>query len=101
MLDRTHLTHEEWADLEPLLLQAEKHAHKEYFAQEAPPGLLPDAETSPGGLLLRHLIARGDEEAVALFRAAEMYFHELSRHGYAAAYLRGKEVGGEAARRAA
>ena len=102
MLDRTHLTHEEWADLEPLLHQAEQHAHDEYFTQEAPSGLRAHPEATPGGLLLRRLIAQGDQESVALFRAAEMYFHELSRHGYAAAYLRGKQLGGEeAARRAA
>jgi hypothetical protein len=102
MAERTHLTQEEWEDLEPLLCEAERHAHEEYFAQEAPPVLHNRTEVTPGGLLLRRLIAHGDQEAVALFRAAEMYFHELSRHGYAAAYLRGKEVGGEeAARRAA
>jgi len=101
MAERTHLTQEEWADLEPLLQRAERHAHQEYFTQEAPPGLRQEAETTPGCLLLRRLIARGDEEAVALFRAAEMYFHELSRHGYAAAYLRGKEVGGARAARPA
>ena len=100
MLEQTHLTKEEWDDLEPLLRQAEQHAHEEYFAQEAPRALLPDAEVTPGCLLLRRLVASGDQEAVALFRAAEMYFHELSRHGYAAAYLRGKQVG-EEARRAA
>ena len=101
MPERIHLTKEEWDDLEPLLQEAEQHAHDEYVLQEAPPGLLPDAETSPGGLLLRRLISRGDEEAVALFRAAEMYFHELARHGYAVAYLRGKKQGGEGAGRAA
>jgi hypothetical protein len=102
MIEQTHLTREEWEDLEPLLRQAEQHAHEEYVSQEAPAGMLPDADATPGGLLLRRLIARGDAESVALFRAAEMYFHELSRHGYATAYLRGKQVGGgEAARQAA
>lgn len=100
MLERSHLTKEEWDDLEPLLVEAERHAHDEYLTQEAPLELR-GAESSPGGLLLRRLIASGDREALALFRAAEMYFHELSRHGYAAAYLRGKQVGGEEARRAA
>jgi hypothetical protein len=101
MLERIHLTKDEWDGIEPLLREAEQHAHKEYFTQEAPTGLLPDSETTPGCLLLRRLIAQDDEEAIALFRAAEMYFHELARHGYAAAYLRGKQVGGEEAARAA
>jgi hypothetical protein len=34
-----------------------------------------------------------DAETVRLFRAVEMYYHELTRADITAAFLRGKEVG--------
>jgi hypothetical protein len=91
MADDFHLTQEEWEALEPRLAGAEAHAHDEFFAMEEAKALLGDDRTTPGARLLRLLLQSGNEEAVALFRAAEMYNHELTRHGYAAAYRCGRE----------
>jgi len=82
------LTEEEWKALEPALAEAERRAEKEFFTDQ---GL----QLSPGTLLLRHLLQRGDVEGVVLLRAAEMHQHELSRAGYAAAFFAGKGTGGE------
>ena len=43
--------------------------------------------------LLQHLKSSGDQEAVKLLRAAEMYYHEITRSDIAAAYLHGKNAG--------
>ena len=93
-LERDHLTKEEWQDLEPYLVEAEAHARAEYLATEQAKALLGERQETPGYLLLQRLKERGDEEGVRLFRAAEMYQHELVRHDLAVAYLRGKQVGG-------
>ena len=89
MLERTHLTKDEWDDLEPYLVSAEEHGREEWLASTD----LADKETTPGALLLRRLRELGDEEAIRLFRAAETYQHELTRHDLAVAYLRGRQVG--------
>lgn len=83
------MTEEEWKQLEPMLVEAEHQGHDEYF-QEQQAG---DKEREgPGALLLRHLMRRGDAEAVILFRAVEMYQHELTRKGYAAAFRLGQRA---------
>jgi len=94
MQDHFHLTKEEWASLEPLLREAENHAHAEFFAGQAAQDLLREGtEETPGNILLRYLRERGDSGAVRLFRAMELYQHELVRHGLAAAYRLGQETG--------
>lgn len=90
MADDFHLTQQEWEELEPRLAAAEAHAHDEFFEMEEARALLGEDRTTPGARLLRLLLQGGNEEAVALFRAAEMYNHELTRHGYAAAYRGGR-----------
>jgi hypothetical protein len=94
MADDFHLTQQEWEDLEPQLAAAEAHAHDEFFDMDEARALLGDDRTTPGARLLRLLLQSGDDSVVALFRAAEMYNHELTRHGYAAAYRRGRERAG-------
>ncbi|HUT73640.1 MAG TPA: hypothetical protein VM221_02250 [Armatimonadota bacterium] len=91
MADGLHLTQQEWERLEPQLAAAEAHAHEEFFDMEEARALLGEDRTTPGARLLRRLLQGGDETAVALFRAAEMYNHELTRHGYAAAYRCGRD----------
>lgn len=86
MSDDLHLTQQQWESLEPCLAAAEAHAHDEFFDMEDAKALLGEDRTTPGARLLRVLLQSGNEAAVALFRAAEMYNHELTRHGYAAAY---------------
>lgn len=76
--------------MEPELARAERHAVDEFFAENP---TLSDGKTTPGVLLLQRLLDAGDERAVSLFRAMEMLHHELSRHGYAAAYRLGQESG--------
>jgi len=93
MADDFHLMQQEWEDLEPRLAGAEAHAHDEFFEIEEMRAVLGEDRTTPGARLLRLLLQAGNEEAVALFRAAEMYNHELTRHGYAAAYRCGKDAG--------
>ena len=91
MADEFHLTREEWEQLEPRLAAAEAHAHDEFFTMDDAKALVGEDRTTPGSRLLRLLLQSGDDEAVALFRAAEMHSHELTRHGYAAAFRCGQE----------
>jgi len=92
MADDFHLTQQEWEELEPRLAGGEAHAHDEFFEMEELRPILGEDRTTPGARLLRLLLQAGNEEAVALFRAAETYNHELTRHGYAAAYRCGAEA---------
>jgi len=92
MADDFHLSQQEWEELEPRLAAAEAHAHGEFFEMEDMQQVLGADRTTPGARLLRLLLQGGDEEAIALFRAAEMYNHELTRHGYAAAYRCGVDA---------
>jgi len=85
------LTAEEWEDLEPRLAGAERAAHDAFMATEDMVALTGGAEFTPGYLLLQRLKTINDTEAVRLFRAVEMYHHELTRADIAAAYLRGRE----------
>jgi len=72
---------------------AEREAHDRFMASPEAGKIIRDKEKTPGYLLLQRLRQGDDEEAVRLFRAMEMYYHELTRADIAAAYLRGKEVG--------
>ena len=94
MADDFHLMQREWEDLEPRLAAAEAHAHNEFFEMAEMQAVLGEDRTTPGARLLRLLLQSDNEEAVALFRAAELYNHELTRHGYAAAYRCGMDAAG-------
>ena len=50
-------------------------------------------EYTPGYLLLQRLKAASDLDGIRLFRAMEMYHHELTRADISAAFLRGREIG--------
>jgi hypothetical protein len=92
-METFRLTEEDWKRLEPLLVEAEKEGHEEYFRDQ---GETAEQKVGPGTVLLRHLLNRGDAEGVMLFRAVETYAHELTRKCYAAAFRLGKEsAGGE------
>ncbi len=87
-MDAFHLTKDEWLTLEPELAKAERHGVEEFFALTEP--AVGDGQTTPGHLLLQHLLEANDQEGLTLFRAMEMLHHEMSRHGYAAAYRLGQ-----------
>ena len=87
------MTTEEWEDLEPRLAAAERAAHEAFMATEEVTELTGGAEFTPGYLLLQRLKAANDQESIHLFRAMEMYHHELTRADIAAAFLRGREIG--------
>jgi hypothetical protein len=93
MADAGRLTKEEWDDLEPILAEADRVAHENFMSSPETKALLGDSKQSPGLVLLQHLKKIGDEEAVKLFRATEMYHHEITRADIGAAYVRGKHVG--------
>jgi hypothetical protein len=93
MAEKDRLTKEEWGDLESRLVEAENTAHTQFMANSEAKKLMGETDKTPGYLLLQRLRELGDKQAVDLFRAVEMYHHELSRADIAAAYLRGKEVG--------
>jgi hypothetical protein len=87
------LTKEQWDDLEPRLAGAERAAHQHFMQSPETQAVMGASENTPGYLLLQRLKALNDPAAVQLFRALEMYYHEITRADIAAAYLRGKEVG--------
>lgn len=87
------LTKEEWDDLEPRLAAAERAAHARYMASPEAQELLGGTDHTPGYLLLQRLKELNDQQAIKLFRAMEMYHHELTRADISVAYLRGKEAG--------
>ncbi len=93
MAEVGRLTKEEWNELEPLLSEADKAAHRRFMESPAAKSLLPESEKTPGYQLLQRLKELEDETAVRLFRAVEMYHHELTRADIIVAFLRGKEVG--------
>lgn len=92
-MELCRLTKEEWDDLESRLAEAERAAHERYMASPETRALLGDTDKTPGYLLLQRLKELNDQQAVKLFRAVEMYHHELSRADIAAAFLRGREIG--------
>ena len=88
------LTKEEWDDLEPLLAAADKATHERFMQSSAAKSLLGEGgDEGPGYLLLQRLKETNDQDAIRLFRATEMYYHELTRGDITVAFLRGKEVG--------
>ncbi len=87
------LTKEEWDDLEPRLLEAERAAHERFMDSPETQALMGRSEHTPGYLLLQQLKALNDSAAVQLFRAVEMYHHELTRADIAAAFVHGRELG--------
>jgi hypothetical protein len=87
------MTQEEWQDLEPRLAGAERAAYDEYMSSAEVSELSGVSEYTPGCLLLQRLKVANDQEGIRLFRAMEMYHHELTRADISAAFLRGKEIG--------
>ena len=86
------VTQEEWEALEPRLAAAERVAHDTFMNSPETRQLLPGTEYTPGYLLLQRLRAAKDEEGIRLFRAMEMYHHEITRADIAASFLYGKSV---------
>jgi hypothetical protein len=84
---------EEWDALEPRLAAAERAAHDAFMNSADTRQLLSGPEFTPGYLLLQRLKEAGDQEGIRLFRAMEMYHHELTRADIAAAFLYGKRAG--------
>jgi hypothetical protein len=93
MADVGRLTKEEWDDLEPRLAEVDRGTHERFTSSAEAKSLLGETDKTPGYVLLQHLKELGDETAVKLFRATEMYHHEITRADIGVAYLRGKEVG--------
>jgi len=93
MAEAGRLTKDEWESLEPLLSEADRLAHEQFMVSPAAQALMGDTDKSPGYLLLQRLKELDDEAAVKLFRAAEMYHHEITRADITAAYLEGKRAG--------
>ncbi len=87
------LTKEEWDDLEPRLAEAEETAHARFMASAEARSLMAETDRTPGYVLLQRLKELGDQTAIKLFRAAEMYHHEITRADISVAYLRGKDLG--------
>lgn len=84
---------EEWEALEPRLAAAERTAHDVFMNSADTRQLLPGPEFTPGYLLLQRLKEAGDQEGIRLFRAMEMYHHELTRADISAAFLYGRSLG--------
>lgn len=93
MAEKDRLSKEEWDDLEPILAEADRAAHERFMGSPETRRLMGEAEKGPGYVLLQRLKELGDDRAVSLFRATEMYHHEITRADIRAAYLRGREVG--------
>jgi len=93
MAETGRLTKEEWEDLEPLLAAADRGAHERFMRSPEATSLLGETDKTPGYLLLQRLTELNDHTAIRLFRAVEMYHHELTRADITAAFLRGKELG--------
>jgi len=93
MPEECRLREEEWGDLEPLLAEADRAAHERFMQSPEARSLLGETDKSPGYLLLQRLKESNDQTAVKLFRAAEMYHHEITRADITAAFLHGREIG--------
>jgi hypothetical protein len=92
-MDAVRLTKEEWDDLEPRLAEAERAAHEHFMASAEAQAAVGASEHTPGYVLLQRLKQLSDPALLKLFRAMEMYHHEITRADIAIAYARGKEVG--------
>ena len=95
MPEQDRLTKDQWQDLEPYLVQAEERARREFLSSEQARDLIGDSQETPGFHLVKQLRASGEEEAIRLFRLAELYQHEITRADITAAFLRGVQVGRE------
>ncbi|HUU53996.1 MAG TPA: hypothetical protein VMY87_03670 [Armatimonadota bacterium] len=93
MAEAGRLTKEEWEELEPLLAEADQGAHERFMRSPEARALLGEEDKTPGFLLLQRLKELDDQTAIKLFRATEMYQHEITRADISAAYLRGKAIG--------
>ena len=93
MTELERLSKEEWDDLEPRLVKAEREAHDRFMASPEAHKLISQTGKTPGYLLLQKLRESDDAETIRLFRAMEMYYHELTRADITVAFLRGKELG--------
>jgi hypothetical protein len=93
MAEQGRLTKAEWDDLEPRLEEVERGAHARFLANAEARALTGETDHTPGYLLLQRLRELNDQQAIGLFRAVEMYHHELTRANITAAFLRGKEIG--------
>jgi hypothetical protein len=93
MAEIGRITKEEWDALEPYLAEADKAAHEGFIASPEAQAIIGVTDTTPGYLLLQRLKELNDAAAIALFRAVEMYHHEITRADIAAAYLAGKAAG--------
>jgi hypothetical protein len=87
------MTKEEWEAIEPYLAEADKAAHETFLASPEAQAIIGVTDTTPGYLLLQRLKELNDANAIALFRAVEMYHHEITRADINAAYLAGKAAG--------
>jgi hypothetical protein len=92
-MDAVRLTKEEWDDLEPRLVEAERSAHEHFMQSAETQAVMAGSDKTPGYLLLQRLKQLNDPTVVQLFRAMEMYHHEITRADIAVAFTRGKEVG--------
>ncbi|MGD0111655.1 MAG: hypothetical protein ABSD48_07305 [Armatimonadota bacterium] len=92
-MDAVRLTKEEWDDLEPRLVEAERAAHEHFMQSAETQAVMGASEHTPGYVLLQRLKQLDDPAMVQFFRATEMYHHEITRADIAVAYARGKEVG--------
>jgi hypothetical protein len=92
MAEVGRLTKEEWDNLEPLLAEADKITHERFVQSPAAQALTGAADKTPGYLLLQRLKELNDEVAIKLFRASEMYHHEITRADITVAYLAGKQT---------
>jgi hypothetical protein len=92
MAEAGRLTVQEWDSLEPLLSEADKATHAEFMRNPEARAVTGDVDTTPGYLLLQRLKELNDERAIKLFRATEMYHHEITRANITVAYLAGKQA---------
>lgn len=93
MAEEGRLTKEEWDDLEPRLAEADRLVHEQFTRSPEARSLMGDTDKTPGYLLLQRLKELNDEAATKLFRATEMYHHEITRADISVAFRRGKELG--------
>ena len=93
MAETPRLTKQQWDDLEPLLAAADRAAHQRFMRSAEAASVMRGSDKTPGYLLLERLKQLHDPTVVKLFRAMEMYHHEITRADITAAYLRGEQLG--------
>jgi len=92
MAEAGRLTKEEWDNLEPLLADADEATHEQFVRSPEAQALMGVTSKTPGYLLLQRLKELNDETAIKLFRASEMYHHEITRADITVAYMAGKKA---------